>query len=418
MTGEISDSGIRAPTNWHFDTDQAGNLFATDPQDPSRRQLIQKGIPYRPANEPELVGAGGRPGQGGQVGPNGKVEFGPQAPALQRFDHNGAVRTFNTENGASQEILPAQPSTPFTPEQRKAYGLDDAQIGVNLPNGQVSIQGSPMPDKFQKIDRNGQPYLQDMRDPSKPAVPMQFGSPTPLEDPVQFAARQKGTESEASAAGAGRGETLKSYMAAGEPARNLIATLTQMRAAIDAAGPNITGGTLGAIVLRAKQSLASAGIDVPGTTPTEVFNNLGPILAGAAAREITSRPALQEFNSLLRSKPGLANSVLGSKIMIDLMRQGAAHKAALSDIALKAKDADDFLEKRHAYETDPDNALINPFTGLAFGAKPQALPAGRTPESMIAQAKGMWGKVDAEGRAKILQTLRSYGINPDYAGLQ
>lgn len=183
--------------------------------------------------------------------------------------------------------------------------------------------------------------------------------------------------------GEARGNVVADQITAGKSAQDRIRTLDQMSGALAAAGGNITTGPLGEPVLRAKQALGGIlGRELPGTSATEMFNNMGPILAGEAARAITNRPAQIEFTTMLNSKPGLMNSVEGNRAMMDVMRQRAVQDSDLANIAARSNSTDEFLHKKDEYEAA--HPMINPFTGQAFGANGTSPGAEGGPQSSSA----------------------------------
>lgn len=195
--------------------------------------------------------------------------------------------------------------------------------------------------------------------------------PTPPSTTINMPPAEK---AEQSAIGTARAGIIKEHIEAGRAARDKVQILDQMRGALDAAGPNIMTGPLGEPVLRAKQALGGIlGTQLPGTSATEMFANSGPVLAGAAARAITARPAQIEFTTMLNAKPGLMNSPEGNRASMDVMRQGAIRDADIADIAARSSSADEFIRKRDEYEHA--HPMINPFTGKPFGSATPASPA-------------------------------------------
>jgi len=182
--------------------------------------------------------------------------------------------------------------------------------------------------------------------------------------------------------GEARGNVVADQITAGKSAQDRIRTLDQMSGALAAAGGNITTGPLGEPVLRAKQALGGIlGRELPGTSATEMFNNMGPILAGEAARAITNRPAQIEFTTMLNSKPGLMNSVEGNRAMMDVMRQRAVQDADLANIAARSNSTDEYLHKKDEYEAA--HPMINPFTGQAFGANGGSAAGATSPGPIV-----------------------------------
>lgn len=195
----------------------------------------------------------------------------------------------------------------------------------------------------------------------------------PLGPPITSKGPTPAEESEQRVIGDARGKILSSAIEAGDPARKRIAVTDQMAAALNQAAPNMTTGPLSGSIMTAKEALAGVlGRPIEGLSGQEMLNSMGPILAGEAAKGITSRPALAEFKAIANVKPGQQFSVEGNRALLDVIRQNAQREADLSDLAATSKDAGEFAQKREGYLRD--NPLINPFTQKPFGSASGAGP--------------------------------------------
>jgi hypothetical protein len=85
------------------------------------------------------------------------------------------------------------------------------------------------------------------------------------------------------------------------------------------------------------------------TASAEGIQKLNYALASLAAREITNRPALAEFSSMVSSNPGLANSPEGRAMLVNIIRQGAQQDIQLSKLASKVKDPSEWADTRDKY---------------------------------------------------------------------
>ncbi|MGY2052416.1 hypothetical protein [Methylobacterium sp. JK268] len=297
----------------------------------------------------------------------------PQELYKQFTDKDGNVWSQNQRTGQATVALKAdedKTQTPLlTPEDRAAAGIrpDDKRAAWKDANDKVTFEPQP------------------------PSTTINM-------PPVERAEQAKIGESRAS--------VINTHIQKGDAAEQRIQTLDQMRAALDAAGPNLTTGPLGEGVLRAKQALGGAlGTTLPGTSATEMFNNMGPILAGEAARAITARPAQIEFTTNLNAKPGLMNSPEGNRAMMDVMRQRAVIDKDLSDIAARAPDTDTFLKQRDTYLTE--HQMINPFTGQPFGSASAPPPQ---PNDPLASARDAIAR--GADRKQVIQRLLRNKIDP------
>jgi hypothetical protein len=103
------------------------------------------------------------------------------------------------------------------------------------------------------------------------------------------------------------------------------------------------------------------------TASAEGIQKLGGQLASLAAREITNRPALAEFKTMVLSNPGIYNSVAGRAMLIDLIRQSAQQDVKLADMATNA-DARQWPTMRQAFYNDPKNSLTLHYKGKSYAA--------------------------------------------------
>jgi hypothetical protein len=108
------------------------------------------------------------------------------------------------------------------------------------------------------------------------------------------------------------------------------------------------------------------------TASAEGIQKLGGQLASLAAREITNRPALAEFKTMVLSNPGIYNSVAGRAMLIDLIRQSAQQDVKLSDMATNA-DARQWPQLRQQFYNDPKNSLTLHYAGKEYAANKEGV---------------------------------------------
>ena len=275
----------------------------------------------------------------------------------------GNVYDLNRNGGVPGQANLLGPSgIPLDQEVKKA----DALATVADAHKDDTIRYITDPNTKQQYPFNESAYLRAQAAGSKGAAGSETepqakagGDAPPLGAPITGKGPTPAEESEQRVIGDARGKILSSAIEAGDPARKRMAVTDQMAAALNQAAPNMTTGPLSGSIMTAKEALAGVlGRPIDGLSGQEMLNSMGPILAGEAAKGITSRPALAEFKAIANVKPGQQFSVEGNRALLDVIRQNAQREADLSDLAATAKDAGEFAQKREGYLRD--NPLIKP----------------------------------------------------------
>lgn len=296
-----------------------------------------------------------------------------------------ATETYRTEKDDNGDLY--QVNTSNNQRSLLKAGDTDNWIQAKTPDGGTLLYNKADPSKTQMLVQ-GQPARplteQEKKDygiaPNTPAK-MTPDGPQVMSGGVTVN-MPPAERAEQSEIGKARGGVVSGHIAAGEAASKRIGLIDEMGGALTQAGSNITTGPLGEPMLRFKQGLGGLlGRELPGTSATELFNNTGPVLAGEAAKAITTRPAMIEFTTMLNAKPGLANSVEGNRAMLDVMRQRAVIDKDLSELAARSSNTNEFMDKRDAYlEAHP---MINPFTKQPFGSASDPAPGAVTPAKKL-----------------------------------
>jgi hypothetical protein len=135
--------------------------------------------------------------------------------------------------------------------------------------------------------------------------------------------------------------------------------------------------------LKVKQFAKNLGFEPEGTTESEILKKMNIFLATEATKQISARPAMFEFQQNLKANPGLANSLDGTKALINILRQTTLQNIGLGKLAMDEKNAPNWGDVEERFYSDPKNAIRSPFTGAVLGsngnAAPSAAPAQPAP---------------------------------------
>jgi hypothetical protein len=319
---------------------------------------------------------------------------------------------------APQAPVMAPPGVPTAPSN----AVTNAITSTGLPP-EAFIATGPMGEAARTVlaDRLKQ------TDPMKEAAASGFKDPaaykTYLENakrtPEQQAAEQAGMslpeyQANAEAAKALAGDKAKrmgEYInAGGKPARDTINTLNTIQDAIEHSnGKIITGPGANEWGLKFKQAAANLGFPVEGLPESEVVQKMNVFLASEATKMISARPAMFEFQQNMKANPGLGNSIEGTKMLVDILRQGAEQNIKLGRLAMDDKNFKNWGQVEQSFYDNPENQIRSPFTGKVMGSSAQtAAPAGKAPvldRARAAIAKGA-------PREAVIEELRKNGVDP------
>lgn len=170
--------------------------------------------------------------------------------------------------------------------------------------------------------------------------------------------------------------------AGGKPARDTLNTLNVMGYAVERGGANISTGPGSEEWLKVKQFAKNLGFEPEGTTESEILKKMNIFLATEATKQISARPAMFEFQQNLKANPGLANSLDGTKALINILRQTTMQNIALGKLAMDEKNAPKWGDVEEKFYSDPNYAIRSPFTGAVLGAgNSDGAPPGAAPNT-------------------------------------
>ena len=132
----------------------------------------------------------------------------------------------------------------------------------------------------------------------------------------------------------------------------------------------------------------ASGVDIGGTATAEGIDKLNAFLASASVREMTPRATQYDFKTFMQNNPGIEMSPAGRGILTDILKQTYTQDIALSKLAAKTKNPEDWPDAEEAFYNDPKNKIvvhyqgrdIDPDTKLNLpGAQPQLLSRSLLP---------------------------------------
>jgi hypothetical protein len=186
-------------------------------------------------------------------------------------------------------------------------------------------------------------------------------------------ARNKGLVTEAEEGAKSRQKPLDAAIQRGPTAQKEIELLNSMDI-LSRQVSQIQSGPLADLFVEAGKGLKEITNGALGwdTSGAEGVSKLGGQLAALAAREITNRPALAEFKTMVLSNPSIYNSVAGRAMLIDLIRQSAGQDVKLADLATNA-DSRHWPQIRNQFFNNPENSLTIHYKGKAYQANPEGI---------------------------------------------
>jgi hypothetical protein len=170
--------------------------------------------------------------------------------------------------------------------------------------------------------------------------------------------------------------------------------LNQMEDALRAGGRNISTGPTADIMLKLKQLAANFNWDIAGTSEAESIKKLNAFLAAAASKQISARPAMFEYKSMIQNNPGLETSPQGTLTLLSILRQSNAIEAKLGDLAGDPKNLRKWPKLRSEFYSNPENFPKSPRTGKPlnpadYPAVPEPLaPPQQPPQQITGTSKG------------------------------
>jgi hypothetical protein len=91
---------------------------------------------------------------------------------------------------------------------------------------------------------------------------------------------------------------------------------------------------------------------------------------------MTARPSQLEFRTFMANNPGLANSIKGTKVLIDVLRQMKQQDIDLGRLAMNRKNWDNWTDVEDRFYRD--HPLNSPFTGKPLNANEVVAGGGGT----------------------------------------
>lgn len=167
--------------------------------------------------------------------------------------------------------------------------------------------------------------------------------------------------------GKAEGDEFGAILKSGQSARATQGQIALMRDAFANGGDQISTGPFAKSILGAKQAILNAtGIDLGGISEGEAVQKLGFGLATNLTKEISQRPAQQEFLKALENVPGIFMSPQGSKVMMSVLDQQAQQKVDLARLVSNPENRRRWPDVEQAYfDAHP---LVSPFTGKPLAA--------------------------------------------------
>src|SRR5260370_24173899 len=169
--------------------------------------------------------------------------------------------------------------------------------------------------------------------------------------------------------GAGKavGDEIGEYRKAMRPMRQMVNQLDIIDDAVKSAGNNLSTGPGADAVLKMKQFLANVGFDAKGLPQSEVIVKMNAYLASEAAKQMTNRPSQMEFKAFMANNPGIMNSVAGTRVLTDILRQTAKQTIDLGRLAGDESNWSRWGSVEDTYFSDPKHAIRLPFSGNPAG---------------------------------------------------
>jgi hypothetical protein len=186
-------------------------------------------------------------------------------------------------------------------------------------------------------------------------------------------------------------EHVNGYIKGYDAERQSVDTLNQMEDAIKSGGDKLMTGPLSPHWLKIKQIAGGFGIQTEGVPQAEVITKLNAILASTATKDISSRPAVFEFQKMMENNPGLMNSTEGTLKLIDFLRQQKTRSMGLAKLAMNKDNLknwstveDDYLRK---------HPVVSPFSGLPMGTDFKGQPGWKFSRSRMQWQDPQSGKL-------------------------
>jgi hypothetical protein len=180
------------------------------------------------------------------------------------------------------------------------------------------------------------------------------------------------------------GDQIGEYVKAMPAMRQMVNQLNVIDDAVKSAKGSLTTGPGAESVLKMKQFLANVGFDVKGLPQTEVIQKMNAYLASEAAKQMTNRPSQMEFRAFMANNPGIMNSVQGTQILTDILRQTANQTLGLGKLGMNQRNWENWgdIEDRY-FQQHP---IRMPFSGNPASGQTQGqTPPGRyqwTPQGL------------------------------------
>src|SRR5262249_16688665 len=181
------------------------------------------------------------------------------------------------------------------------------------------------------------------------------------------------------------GEQIGSYVKVMPDARRMINNLDVIEDAVRHAGNNLTVGPGHDAIVKMKQFLSNyTKQPVKGLSEAAVIQKMNIYLASENAHQLTPRPAWAEVQNFMRANPGLLNSLQGTVILADVLRQGAQQTVDLGRLGMDRRNWEQWGNVESNYFADPKHAIRLPFSGNPAGA------AGGQTQGQAAPGRYQW----------------------------
>jgi hypothetical protein len=168
------------------------------------------------------------------------------------------------------------------------------------------------------------------------------------------------------------GDQIGEYVKAMPSARQMVNQLDVIDDAVKSAKGNLTTGPGAESVLKMKQVLANVGFDVKGLPQTEVIQKMNAYLASEAAKQMTNRPSQMEFRAFMQNNPGIMNSVQGTQVLTDILRQTAKQTLGLGKLGQNQRNWENWGDVEDRYFQQHPIRL--PFSGNPAGGLTGDMP--------------------------------------------
>jgi len=297
----------------------------------------------------------------------------PQPTSAAEVQNNGPRAAVQAQPGGPARTVAALPDQAAN-EVRRVLASGDVRQAQQLADRMRAAAAYVMPanknlgelykSQAEVIEKRMQPVIEAGKAAAERTGPEREAARAGQTVP-QYQGTLKTTEGVGQAIGKRIGEVVE---AGGMSARHTINTLDVMNDAVNRAGNNLSTGPGHEFVLKAKQFLQNAfpEANIKGLQESEVVVKLNAYLASEAAKSMTARPSQLEFRTFMANNPGLANSVKGTKVLIDVLRQMKQQDIDLGRLAMNRNNWDNWTDvEDRFYKAHP---LNSPFTGKPLNA--------------------------------------------------